>query len=150
MLIRPATPADIPAIRSLEASAAAAAHWGEQEYQRLFDAGSRRLVLVAEADDVRGFLIASQVGQEWELENIVVGQSLQRRGLATALLGQFLDIACRAGAITVFLEVRASNLPARSLYEKHGFRVIGRRPAYYDQPAEDAVLYRKVLSSPPS
>jgi len=45
----------------------------------------------------------------------------------------------------VFLEVRASNLAARKLYERVGFIEAGSRPRYYRDPAEDAVVYRKTL-----
>jgi len=44
-------------------------------------------------------------------------------------------------ASAILLEVRESNLPARRLYEKHGFREVGRRRVYYQDPADDAVLY---------
>jgi ribosomal-protein-alanine N-acetyltransferase len=54
------------------------------------------------------------------------------------LVGRAESQAARA----ILLEVRESNLPARGLYEKHGFHVHGRRRAYYQRPVEDAVLYR--------
>jgi [ribosomal protein S18]-alanine N-acetyltransferase len=44
-------------------------------------------------------------------------------------------------ASAILLEVRESNLPARRLYEKHGFRGVGRRQVYYMDPTEDAILY---------
>ena len=44
-------------------------------------------------------------------------------------------------ASRILLEVRESNLAARRLYEKHGFRESGRRPKYYSNPIEDAILY---------
>jgi ribosomal-protein-alanine N-acetyltransferase len=58
-----------------------------------------------------------------------------------------LDQAERAVASKIFLEVRESNLPARRLYEKHGFHETGRRRGYYQNPAEDAILYVRDLMS---
>ena len=94
---------------------------------------------------MRGFLIANQIGPEWELENIVVAAGARRHGLASALLGHFLDVAKQRGGESVFLEVRASNAAARALYAKYGFVVTGRRRRYYQYPDEDAVLYRKAV-----
>ena len=45
----------------------------------------------------------------------------------------------------VLLEVRESNTPARRLYEKLGFALEGRRPGYYQDPGEDALLFRLML-----
>ncbi len=144
-MIRPATPADVPAIRAIEAEGAAAAHWTEQQYAELFAGGTARLVLVAERGAVAGFLVACQIGPEWEIENIAVAGAQQRQGLGSALLAEFLSTVKGSEANCVFLEVRASNAAARSLYRKHGFVETGRRRLYYDHPAEDAVLYRLSL-----
>jgi [ribosomal protein S18]-alanine N-acetyltransferase len=141
-LIRPATPADLPVLRSIEAHSASAAHWTDHDYQRLFSPEPPRLALVSEDHALQGFLMARQIGPEWEIENIVVAETAQRRGLGSMLLAHFLDLIRQQTAKTVFLEVRASNAAARALYQKHGFIETGRRPGYYAHPAEDAVLYR--------
>jgi ribosomal-protein-alanine N-acetyltransferase len=146
-LIRPATPADLPALRSIEAHAASAAHWSDQDYQRLFRPEPSRLALVIEDGSPQGFLIAKQIGPEWEIENIAVAEADQRRGLGSMLLAHFLDLIRQQQAESVFLEVRASNAPARALYKKHGFTETGRRRSYYQHPTEDAVLCR--FSFPP-
>ncbi len=149
MNVRPATPADIPAMRVLEAQADTAAHWDQDEYQRLLAHQPPRLALVVEEDAVRGFLIARQTGPEWEIENLVVGQPFRRRGLAATLLRRFFDLASRQGGQAVFLEVRASNAAARALYARFGFIESGRRRHYYHSPLEDAVLYRLPLPTSP-
>lgn len=65
----------------------------------------------------------------------------RRRGFARSLMAHFLEQA--EGLQKVFLEVRAGNIPARSLYETMGFREISLRPRYYRDPVEDAVIYEK-------
>ena len=65
----------------------------------------------------------------------------RRRGFARALMEHFLK--SEDGPEKVFLEVRAGNIPARSLYESLGFREISLRPHYYRDPVEDAVIYEK-------
>ena len=158
MNIRAAIPADIPCMMALERACSTAAHWTEQQYRLLFEKPgepAERLVLVvdmlsgggpAQAGSVspglRGFLVARKVAAEWELENIVVAPAARRKGLGRQLIGALLTRAREAGSEAVFLEVRESNTAARSLYERAGFRQIGRRKAYYRDPPEDAILYR--------
>jgi ribosomal-protein-alanine N-acetyltransferase len=144
MHIRPATPADIPAMMLLVSHSATAAHWSRAQYERVFDEPvPRRVALVIEEETaVRGFLVAHEVANEWEIENIAIGGAARRRGLGTRLLGEFLKMASGEGATAVFLEVRESNRAARLLYEKWSFEESGRRSGYYAQPQEDAVIYR--------
>ena len=156
-MIRLATPADVPSIMHLERSCASAAHWTEQQYRRLFESGgAERIVLVADgpvhsgpdanAPDsgcgILGFLVARHLAPEWELENLVVAPAARRQGLGKQLLHALLAVARDSNSHSVFLEVRESNVAARSLYEKTAFAQAGRRTAYYKDPAEDALLYR--------
>ncbi len=144
-MIRAATPADIPAIVGLERAAATAAHWAIAEYERVLDADQlARIVLVSEeGGDLTGFLVARALGSEWEIENIAVAITQQRRGIATALLNEFVETARRRGIGRIFLEVRESNQAAQALYERCTFRAAGRRRAYYNDPTEDAVIYQR-------
>jgi [ribosomal protein S18]-alanine N-acetyltransferase len=77
----------------------------------------------------------------------VVAPEFQRRGLASQLIGALIREAQGQAGTRILLEVRESNLPARHLYENHGFAPIGRRKGYYQHPVEDAVLYELQLSS---
>jgi ribosomal-protein-alanine N-acetyltransferase len=144
LLIHPATVADLPAMMALEKRAATAAHWSAEQYEALFRASDpgRVALILWEASELQGFVIARVVGKEWEIENIAVAGPARRRGLGTRLLGELLDSARAKDAAAVFLEVRESNQAARALYEKWAFRESGRRPRYYKDSAEDAILYR--------
>ena len=95
---------------------------------------------------VSGFLVAIQIDAEWELENIVVDPGKRRRGFAKQLLEVLVATARSTNSESVFLEVRESNLAARSLYERAGFELTGHRKSYYANPQEDAVLYRLRLT----
>lgn len=142
--VRRATPANIPAMLALERHAATAAHWREDDYQRMFAApeAATRIALVIEEEQVVGFIVARALGEEWEIENVAVAGQARRRGLGTRLLGELLDLARNSGARAVFLEVRESNLAARALYEKWAFVESGRRKGYYREPEEDALIYK--------
>jgi [ribosomal protein S18]-alanine N-acetyltransferase len=160
--IRLATAADVPAIIALERQCASAAHWTEVQYQHLFEeqmAGKspQRLVLVIEEKSETasrhessnstplGFLVAHNIDREWELENIAVAPFARRRGLATVLVQELFHRAREADGKAVFLEVRESNQFGRALYEKLGFSPSGCRKGYYQNPLQDAVLYRRAL-----
>lgn len=140
---RSATLADINAILAVELQAATAGHFTNQQYEQRVTDG---FLLVGEAEgSISGFVCARAVAQEWEIENIVVTQSVRRSGVAERLLGEFVEHATARGATAIWLEVRESNQPARQLYEKHGFQPTGKRRAYYRNPEEDAVVYSLVL-----
>jgi ribosomal-protein-alanine acetyltransferase len=95
-----------------------------------------------ESGEVVGFAVASLTPPQAELEIIGVAPAVQRRGLARQI---FWALAAELGAAQVaevYLEVRASNQSALELYRRLGFMVAGRRPRYYHDPVEDAVLMR--------
>ena len=152
MLIRKATPEDIALIRKLEQETESAAHWSEREYDALFAAEApRRIALVAaeeSAAQIMGFVIACCAEDEWEIENVVVASEKRRGGMGSALVRELVQEARRSGANAVLLEVRESNAAACLLYEKTGFKQIGRRPDYYRNPPEDALLLKISISIP--
>jgi ribosomal-protein-alanine N-acetyltransferase len=166
--IRSATLADVPAILAIERQSARAAHWSQDEYEKLVKSG---VIWIAEQMNVKqvaepaiaeqgadpsaklcGFVCVKAVaaGREidWEIENIVVATEFQRQGIADQLMRALIGQAQTLAASTILLEVRESNLAARRLYEKHGFRKSGRRRNYYNNPLEDAILYALRCKSP--
>ena len=147
MPIRSATPADLAAILALERRSGTAGHWQRVQYQALFEPSAPpRIALLAEEEStLLGFLIARPTGADWELENLVVAAGARRRGLGTRLLNQLFALLRRPGGQALFLEVRESNAAARALYENCGFVAVGRRQHYYQEPWEDAVMYRLIL-----
>jgi ribosomal-protein-alanine N-acetyltransferase len=146
--IRPATFDDIPAMIDLANRAATAAHWSIQQYRQIFtNEIPRRVALVSDEQSVvRAFLIGRILGNEWEIENMAVSESLRRQGIGKMLLDEFLAASRTEGSKAVFLEVRQSNVAARGLYERCGFAENGRRQRYYTEPAEDAILYQILLT----
>lgn len=149
MPIRPATLADIAAIMALERASLTAGHWQRAQYQALFEpsAPPRLALLEEEESTLLGFLIARPLGREWELENLVVAASARRRGLGTRLLHELFAVLRSQGGAALFLEVRESNAAARGLYEKCSFVKVNRRPGYYREPLEDAMMYRLILDA---
>ncbi len=94
---------------------------------------------------VVGFAIASLVPPQAELETIVIAAAEQRRGIGRKLMAAMADELSAAAVSEALLEVRASNDRAIGFYQSMGWRETGRRPRYYAEPEEDAVLMSLAL-----
>ena len=138
MTIRAATARDLAALADLHARAFARA-WDEAAMKSLF-AGRGVFALVSEEDDLSGFILARVAADETEILSVAVSPDMRQRGLASLLLEQACHKATGEGAVRIFLEVAAANAPARNLYEKYGFREVGRRKAYYEDGDDALVL----------
>ncbi len=91
-------------------------------------------------DEFAGYVCFSCVIDEAEITRIAVRTSYRREGIATKLIEFLKSYLSEKGCKTILLEVRASNLPAKSLYNKLGFVTYSVRKNYYHNPDEDAVL----------
>jgi [ribosomal protein S18]-alanine N-acetyltransferase len=136
-------------VRRMSASDAYAAHSMLKESpeasiwsaESLLELVSQGLAWAAEQDGgVAGILIGRVAADEFEILNLAVGKAFRRQGIATQLVSFALEYARRAGARRTYLEVRASNAGGIAFYKRMGFRDGGRRPNYYREPIEDAVL----------
>ncbi len=85
------------------------------------------------------------VADELHILKIAVTPAQRGNGLATWILKRCFARGAMQGANSAFLEVRTSNIAAIRLYEKLGFEEIGRRPNYYPNTKEDALLMMKSL-----
>ena len=77
--------------------------------------------------------------------NLYLDRNHRRQGKGLRLLRRLLDDARAQGCASAQLEVRAGNAAAQALYRKAGFVALGRRPGFYRDPSEDAVLMGKTL-----
>jgi len=162
--IRSLAAADLDAVLTIASASPEAPIWRRSDYA-LFAADAPqdnprllRAGLIAQTGPtapVLGFACATLLrdGEEnrAELDTLAVRPAARRQGIGGALLEAVLAWAGQNGARQVSLEVRASNLPALALYSRLGFRPAGRRPGYYADPAEDAlILGRAVTRGSPS
>ncbi len=141
---------DLDKVLAIAAGLKDAPHWPRAAYLSALDKAltPRRIALVAvdsEGNAIAGFAIASLLPPQAELELIAVSKSAQRRGIGRALFTALAD-ELRAVAVSEFLlEVRASNQQALAFYRSLGWIETGRRPRYYANPQEDAVLLSLAL-----
>jgi ribosomal-protein-alanine N-acetyltransferase len=87
-----------------------------------------------------GFAVAGILPPQAELETIALPEKEQRRGIGSKLLAAMVEELRTAGVREFILEVRASNQRALGFYRSLGWSETGRRPRYYADPEEDAVL----------
>jgi ribosomal-protein-alanine acetyltransferase len=147
MEIRRAFLADLPQLEAISAAVTSAAQWTRQQWLDIFRTQTpARLAWIAEDRNAPdqgqgiGFLVARNLGPEWELENIAVLPAFHRQGVGRALLSALLAQARARQAERILLEVRASNQPAIRLYNSSGFQLLARRGNYYQNPNEDALI----------
>ena len=143
LLIRPAGLADISAIWAIE-TLSFPTPWSRWSFlSELGHRNSHMLVAGPPAPQpwqTWAYLIFWVVLDEMHILNLAVHPAQHRRGIARRLLSEGLVQARSLGAELAWLEVRPSNAPARALYESFGFEEVGRRPRYYDDTQEDALL----------
>ena len=102
--------------------------------------------LVAEVDGaIAGYVGSQSVLDAADMMNLAVSPEYRRKGIAAALICELCHYLEMNQVIALLLEVRVSNLPAIRLYEKFGFQQVGRRPKYYHNPREDALILRREL-----
>ena len=102
------------------------------------------LWLVAqEGQTLLGYVGSQTCLDETDMMNIAVSPASRRQGVARALIEALVSALRQRGSKQLTLEVRASNGPARQLYESLGFLQVGLRKNYYRNPKEDALILRK-------
>ncbi len=131
--IRPGAAADLAAVSRIQREAGVASAWQPEAYLQ-YD-----LRIAEQAGAVLGFIVSrGTAASEREILNLAVAPEHRRRGVATLLVADEIAKA----PLDLFLEVRESNEAARTLYERCGFRLVGRRPGYYEEPPEAAIVMR--------
>lgn len=127
--------------------------WGWAAYYAELQGTNRDLMLIArlakspiiEHQRIAGYIVARESAGELHINNVAVRDQYRRRGIGSALLARIMESAKRLKVQVAFLEVRSGNHVAQALYQKTGFKPIGRRADYYSDPQEDAVVMSLTL-----
>lgn len=102
------------------------------------------LWLVAVEDGILAGYVGSQSVMGWsDMMNLAVAPEYRRQGVGERLVNTLIERLRENQISCLTLEVRVSNLTAIALYDKLGFQQVGRRPNYYRNPKEDALILRK-------
>jgi len=147
--IEPMRIADIPEVQAIE-HASFTTPWPPQAYRSELETNRLATYLVARIDGmVVGFAGVWMMVDEAHITTFAVHPAWRRRRIGERLLLAVMDLALDRQAREATLEVRLSNLAARRLYEKYGFRPVGLRPRYYSDDDEDAlIMTTEPLASP--
>ena len=132
-------------------SRASIAHYAQAGNTIFVVARSPEMVRIEFDDGIRevrkvvGYAAVFCAADEGNLVSIGVHRDYREMGIARELLDICYQLAQKRGITSIFLEVRESNAPAIHLYESEGFRITGKRPRFYRDPEEDALLYTRKL-----
>ena len=117
--------------------------WSEKSIETELTCRLSLWFVALEGERVVGYVGSQTVIDESDMMNIAVHPDFRRKGIAEALIATLEEALREKGSLALTLEVRASNVPAISLYEKLGFLQAGIRKNYYRNPKEDARILRK-------
>jgi [ribosomal protein S18]-alanine N-acetyltransferase len=123
--------------------------WGEAEFEVMLAERNTLVHRLRFGRKIFGFAVSRIAADEAEILSIALAASRRGRGLSRHLLLTHLGHLAGRGVRAVFLEVEENNQPARRLYERAGFAIIGRRERYYRQVSGeqlDALRMRRDLS----
>ena len=143
--IRRMKPEDVPEVYEIEKSLFSVP-WSEASFREITEKDLYVFFVASDLTRILGFAGMSVVDTEADITNVAVRKEEQRNGIGRALMKVLKAYARDHGIEKIFLEVRASNDPAITLYESEGFRQVGRRKDYYEIPREDACIYVLDLS----
>jgi [ribosomal protein S18]-alanine N-acetyltransferase len=148
-VLLPMGAAQLDAVMAIEA-AAYDFPWSRGNFVDSLAAGYAASVLLGAGGTMIGYFIAMAGVDEMHLLNITIAPPFQGRGHARFLIDALIARCAASGARELWLEVRASNLRARGIYERLGFRQVGVRKGYYPAPfgrREDAVVMSLTLAA---
>jgi len=131
---------ELSEILRILAEAPEAAQWSQEALERVVGDTPEQFLLARIGNEIVGFILGRSVGLEEEILNLAVRKGFRRAGVGTELVRMLLAENGIAGRGKTFLEVRESNAGAIAFYEGLGFRLVGRRPGYYRDPMEAALV----------
>ena len=141
--IKEMSAAHISQVAAIEKLCFGAAAWSENSINSELYSDLSLWLVAEDAGVVVGYVGSQTVFPETDMMNVAVIPERRREGIAEVLIDSLIIQLRRNCCTSLTLEVRASNVPAIALYEKMGFRQVGRRPNYYRNPREDALILRK-------
>ena len=144
MTVRAAVAGDLAGIMAIERASFAGDAWSEAMMAAELASPHNHYVVDAEAGRIVGYagLRAPRGGTDADIQTIALDASARGRGRGRGLLESLLTAAAERNVREVFLDVRADNPIAQSLYASEGFIEIGRRPNYYPDGPTDAIVMR--------
>ena len=147
---------DLPEILELERSSFGKMAWSSKDFETALSSDYDYPMVVHKRpvntedresyiNNLAGYSVLRLLGPEAEIENICVSPDMRRNGIGETLMRKMIQTALTEKASVIFLEVRAGNTPARTLYQKLGFKELYVRKGYYRDPTDDAIIMQLTL-----
>ena len=144
MIIREMKLTDAPAVAQLE-KVCFSDPWSEKSIASEVHNPLSYWLVAEENGNVVGYVGSQSVLDAADMMNLAVAPEFRKKGIGRKLVNALAKHLQANGVIALLLEVRVSNEAAISLYTNLGFVQVGRRPRYYRNPPEDALILRKEL-----
>lgn len=138
-MIRRMQQEDLPQVMMLEQQIFSRP-WSEQSMGSALQQPENIYLVDVMDDEILGYLGIWCMAEDGDLCNMAVAEHVRHRGIAASLLDEGMACCRKQGIQRILLEVRESNVPARTLYQRKGFIAIGVRKQYYAEPREDAII----------
>ena len=138
IIIRDCVYEDIEAISRIEQECFSMP-WSLCALEEFFNGNYSHILTAIVDGTVAGYITYTKIFDELQIANVAVTSQMRRMNIGTKLIYTLQDIYKDDTQIITF-EVRATNVAAKTLYEKCGFEVVGVRKNYYSKPVEDALL----------
>ena len=136
-------PAHVAQVAQLELICFGTEAWSEKSIASELENELSRWLVAENDGTVAGYVGSQTVMDETDMMNVAVHPDYRRQGIAEELVTALIRALKEQASRCLTLEVRASNEPAKALYEKLGFAQVGLRKNYYRNPREDALILRK-------
>ena len=135
--------AHVASVAAIEKECFGPAAWSERSVASELTNKLALWLVAVDGGTVAGYVGSQTVCDETDMMNVAVTSDFRRRGIGEELVNALVAELKAMGSRSLTLEVRASNTPAISLYQKLGFAQTGLRKNYYRNPKEDALILRK-------
>lgn len=137
--IEPISKKDAPRVAKIEAECFSTP-FKESDILEYIDNPIWHFLVAKDEGELVGYISFTKILDECQIVNVATAEKSRGKGVGSALILTLLDYANKNGIKKLFLEVRASNVPAISLYKKFGFLAVGVSKNHYSLPTEDAIL----------
>ena len=141
VIIRKMKVEDVPSVTEID-RVSFSLPWPEHafRYEVTDNRVARCFVAEAENKQIVAAIVSWLILDELHIATIATHPDFRRQGIGASLLAEAFKDAAESGGHRAFLEVRAGNSAAQAMYRKFGFKNTGRRPKYYKDNGEDAIL----------